>query len=430
MIFVEPDPEELALLRADPLLWEQELDVRPEVARDLERALGRRAGQVYWRSRHDHLYSLELADLGRGLPSMAKVNGWWERFEPRPPEHEIDADLVELSLWVAEVVESLSSDDVRRVLQFARTPGGWPEGSVARTPEDRFAGLPGFDWRPSYVEVEGLRMAYVDAPANGGGAAGAEECFLLLHGEPTWGYLYRRMIPVLAEAGRVVVPDLVGFGRSDKPLAPNAYTYRSHARWVRGFVEALDLHAVTLVCQDWGGLLGLRVLARAPGRFRRLVPMNTGFPCGEALGEGFEAWRRFSQTRAEIDVAALMRRAVRRAGFEAGEAAAYAAPFPQRAHQVAARVFPRLVPTRPDQLAAYENRRAAEVLRSLELPVLPIWGQEDANTRSWEPFLRALFRRAAPTVWIAGAGHFLQEDAGDEVARTIVDWTRRRGSSA
>jgi haloalkane dehalogenase len=422
--FVEPSAEELALLRADPLLWEQELDVRPDVAADLERAVGRRAGQVFWRSVHDHLYSLELADLGRGVPSMAKVNGWWDRFEPRPPEHEIDGDLVDFGLWIAAVASSLDPENVRRVFQFAGTPSGWPEGSVLRTPEERFGGVPGFDWTPQYVEVEGLRMAYVEAGVAADGTA-RDECFLLLHGEPTWGYLYRRMMPILAAAGRVVVPDLIGFGRSDKPVLPQAYTYRAHARWLRRFVLALDLRGVTLVCQDWGGLLGLRLLAALPDRFHRLVPMNTGFPCGEAMPEAFLAWRRFSQARPEIDVPALMRRSVRRSGFDAGEATAYGAPFPAREHQLGARIFPRLVPTRPDHPGAYDNRRAAEVLRGLDLPVLPIWGDADPITQPWEPSVRGLFRNVADTVWMRGAGHFLQEDAGEEVARSIVEWVHR-----
>ena len=425
MRFVAPAPEELALLRADPLLWEQELDVRPEVARDLERALDRRAGQVFWRSHHDHLYSLELADLGRGLPSMAKVNGWWDRFEPRPPEHEIDADLVDLCVWVAETAASLDPEDLRRVFAFAGTPGGWPRGSVLRTPEERFASLPDFAWAPREVTIEGLRMAYVEAGVGADGSA-RDECFLLLHGEPTWGYLYRHMIPTLAAAGRVVVPDLIGFGRSDKPAMPEAYSYRAHARWLYRFVEALDLRGVTLICQDWGGLLGLRVLARAPQRFRRVVPMNTGFPCGEPPPDAFVAWRRFSQNRPEIDMAALMRRSVRREGFTAEEASAYAAPFPSRDHQVAARIFPRLVPTRPDHPGAYDNRRAAEVLRGLDLPVLPIWGDADPITKPWEPGVRALFASAqvSATVWIPEAGHFLQEDAGEEVAGSVLSWMR------
>lgn len=166
---IEPDREELSLLRSDPLLWEQELDVRPDVASDLERAVGRRAGEVFWRSPHDHLYSLELADLGRGRPSMAKVNGWWDRFEPRPPEHEIDADLAEFSLWVASCTSSIAPADVYRVFQFASTPGGWPAGSVLRTADERFTSLPGYGWEPRQVEIEGLRMAYVDAGTSANG---------------------------------------------------------------------------------------------------------------------------------------------------------------------------------------------------------------------------------------------------------------------
>jgi haloalkane dehalogenase len=423
--FIEPADEELALLRADPLLWEQELDARPDVAVDLEHAVGTRAGEVFWRSRHDHLYSLQLADLGRGRPSMAKVNGWWERFEPRPPEHEIDADLADLCSWVAQTAGSLEPEDIRRVFQFAGTPAGWPQGSVLRTPDERFAQLPGFSWSPRYVEIEGLRMAYVEAGVAANGSQ-REDCFLLLHGEPTWGYLYRYMIPVLAAAGRVVVPDLIGFGRSDKPVLPEAYTYRSHARWLHRFVESLDLRGVTMVAQDWGGLLGLRVLAREPERYRRVVPMNTGFPRGEAMPEAFLAWRRWSQGRPEIDVPAMMRRAVRRSDFTAEEAAAYGAPFPSRRHQLAARIFPRLVPTHADHPGAYDNRRAATVLSGLRLPVLPIWGDADPITGPWESSVRSLFANAsvAPTVWIRGAGHFLQEDAGEEVAAAIVAWSR------
>jgi haloalkane dehalogenase len=356
---------------------------------------------------------------------MAKVNGWWDRFEPRPPEHEIDADLAQFSLWVAASTSSIDPDDVRRVFQFASTPGGWPEATVLRTADERFVALPGYGWEPSFVEVEGLRMAYVESGESANGTA-REECFLLLHGEPTWGYLYRHMIPTLAEMGRVVVPDLIGFGRSDKPALAQAYSYRSHARWLHRFVEALDLTGVTLVCQDWGGLLGLRELARAPERFRRVVPMTTGFPCGEPPSAAFVSWRRWSQTQQQIDVPALMRRSVRRPEFSAEEAAAYGAPFPTREHQLAARIFPRLVPTRPDHAGAYDNRRAAAALRELRLPVLPIWGDADPITGPWEPQVRALFAAAevAPTVWIRDAGHFLQEDAGEEIARAIAAWVR------
>jgi hypothetical protein len=167
MNFIKPDAEELSYLRADPLLWEQELDVRPEVAEDIEKATGIRAGRVYWRSDHDHLYALELADLGRGRPSMAMVYGFWNRFEPRPPEHEIDADLFNFMIWLAGITRSIDPSDVERVAQFAQMQTGrmqttWPEGSVLRTPDERFTNIPDFPYEPHYIEVEGLRMAYVE----------------------------------------------------------------------------------------------------------------------------------------------------------------------------------------------------------------------------------------------------------------------------
>ncbi len=291
MNFITPTDEELSYLRADPLLWEQELDVRPDVAEAIEQATGIRAGRVYWRSEHDHLYALELADLGRGRPSMAMVYGFWDRYEPRPPEHEIDADLLTFMVWVAGITKSINPSDVKRVAEFAykqtgRVQTNWPEGSVLRTPEERFANLPNFPYEPHYMEIEGLRMAYVE---HGSGAP-----ILMLHGEPTWGYLYRKMIPPLSEVGRVIVPDLIGFGRSDKPVADNAYSYKSHVRWVRKFIQALDLQRITLVCQDWGGLIGLRVVAQMPDRFSRLVPMNTGIPDGSGVTKELTAWRQAS----------------------------------------------------------------------------------------------------------------------------------------
>ncbi len=417
MKFIRPPEEELSYLRADPLLWEQELDVRPDIAEAVERASGIRAGRVYWRSKHGHLYALELADLGRGRPSMAMVYGYWDRYEPRPPEHEIDADLLTFSLWVAEITPSLDPADIAKVAQFAKVRTTWAEGTVLRTPEERFANLPGFPYEPKYVEVEGLRMAYVEH--------GAGEPLLLLHGEPTWGYLYRHMIPPLAAVGRVIAPDLIGFGRSDKPKAANAYSYKSHARWLRGFVEALDLKNATMICQDWGGLLGLRVLAEMPERFSRLVAMNTSFPIGDPGSDAFMKWRRFSQRVEAMDVPVMMRNTVRRPQFTDAEASAYAAPFPSREYQTAALVFPRLVPIRRDHPGAYDNRVAVERLKTLDLPVLLAWGAEDAITAPSEPFLRSVFRNVAPPVAVAGAGHFIQEDAGEEVAGRIVRWMKR-----
>ena len=416
MTFIEPTAEELQLLRADPLLWEQELDVRPGVAEAVERAVGKRAGKAYWRSRHDHLYALELADLGRGRPSMAMVYGHWDRFEPRPPEHEIDADLLAFCVWVAEIAESLNPADVLKVAQFAGIRAGWPEGALLRTPEDRFQNLPGFPYAPKYVDVEGLRMAYVEN--------GAGDPILLLHGEPTWSYLYRHMIPPLAQIGRAIAPDLIGFGRSDKPAAANAYSYKSHVRWLRAFVEALDLRNITMVCQDWGGLVGLRVLSQMPERFARLVAMNTGISDGQGAAEAFFRWRRFSQRVPELDVALLMRNTLTRKKLTDEEAAAYQAPFPSREYQMGARVFPRLVPVLPDHPGAYDNRLAIAKLRTLDLPVLLPWGDQDAITLPGRKQLETIFRNGAPPIDIAGAGHFVQEDAGEEVATYIVQWMK------
>jgi haloalkane dehalogenase len=412
--FVTPDAGELATVRADPLLWEQELDVRPEVAEAIEHATGLRAGRAYWRSEHDHLYCLELADLGRGRPSMAMVHGHWDRYEPRPPEHEIDADLLAFALWVADVAPGIDPADVSRVAQFAQLRTTWPEDAVRRTPGERFAGLPDFTYEPRVVEVEGLRMAYVEA--------GAGDPILMLHGEPTWGYLYRHMIPALARAGRVIAPDLVGFGRSDKPVAANAYSYRSHARWLRRFIDALDLRRITLVAQDWGGLLGLRVLAQMPDRFARVVAMNTLIPDGRAPSDAFLRWRQFSQRLETLDAGRLLRGIVKRRALTDDEVRAYDAPFPSREFQTGALVFPRLVPIRLDDPGARENREAIAVLRTLELPVLLPWSDDDPITAPGEAQLRAIFRNVAAPLTVRGAGHFIQEDAGEEVAAHIARW--------
>jgi haloalkane dehalogenase len=426
MNFITPDDKELLYLRADPLLWEQELDVRPEVAEDIEKATGIRAGRVYWRSDHDHLYALELADLGRGRPSMAMVYGFWNRFEPRPPEHEIDADLFNFMIWLAGITRSIDPSDVERVAQFAQMQTGrmqttWPEGSVLRTPDERFANLPDFPYEPSYIEVEGLRMTYVEK--------GTGDPILMLHGEPTWGYLYRHMIPPLSKVGRVIVPDQIGFGRSDKPIANNAYSYKAFVRWMRRFIEELNLQNITLVGQDWGGLVGLRVLAQMPERFSRLVAMNTGIPDGSQAGTGgaFMNWRRFSQRQAELDVPVLLKTAVQSRTLTDVEVAAYGAPFPSVEYQTAALLWPRLVPIRPDHPGAYDNQVAIEVLRTLDLPVLLPWSGGDAITRGGDMGLRRIFKNCAPPLPIADAGHFIQEDAGEEVARHIIEWMTSAG---
>jgi haloalkane dehalogenase len=413
MNWIEPDAAELTLLRPDPLLWEQELDARPDVAEALEKAAGKRCGRLWWRSAHDHLYALELADLGRGRPSMAMLYGFWDRFEPRPPEHEITSDLLDFSCWLARLCPSLDENDIVRVARHASVQTGWPAESVLRTPEECFAEVPDFPYQPRYCEIEGLRMAYVEH--------GSGDPILCLHGEPTWGFLYRKMIPPLAARGRVIVPDLIGFGRSDKPALTTAYTYRSHARWLRRFIESLDLGRITLVCQDWGGLLGLRAVAHRPERFQRIVAMNTGLPIGGHPGEAFLKWRRFSQRIEAFDMPKFMQLSFKRPAPDE-VLQAYAAPFPEPRYQTAAIAFPRLVPTRRDAPGVFENRQAIGRLRSLTIPVLLPWSDGDPVTEPARDFLSSIFPNVHGSPTIANAGHFIQEDAGEEVASLISEW--------
>jgi haloalkane dehalogenase len=219
---------------------------------------------------------------------------------------------------------------------------------------------------------------------------------------------------------------LIGFGRSDKPLASNAYSIRSHVRWLRAFIRALDLSRITMIGHDWGGGLGMRVLAEMPERFVRLVAMNTGISPGGLLGDAFRQWRRFSQRVNFMDVARVISRTLKSRRLNEAEATAYNAPFPGPEYQMAALTFPRLVPSRPDSPGAYDNRVAIEKLKTLTLPVLLLWGADDAVTAPAEPVLRAIFRNVAPPLAIENAGHFIQEDAGAEVAERILEWLGRR----
>ena len=293
---------------------------------------------------------------------------------------------------------------------------------VLRTPDDRFTSLPGYPFAPHYVEVGGLRIHHVDE-----GPRSAPPV-LLLHGEPSWSYLYRKMIPPLTAAGlRAVAPDLVGFGRSDKPAALEDYTYQRHVDWMRGVLEALDLRDVTLVCQDWGGLIGLRLVAEHPERFARVVAANTFLPTGDRPpGPAFLAWQRYSQETPELPVGRIV------LGGCVTELppeviAAYDAPFPDERHKAGARRFPLLVPTSPDDPAAPVNRRAWELLRRWEKPFLAAFSDSDPITHGADALLREAIpgTRGQPHTTIAGAGHFLQEDQGEELARVVRDFIRR-----
>ncbi len=290
---------------------------------------------------------------------------------------------------------------------------------VLRTPDERFTNLPGYPFEPHYVEVDGLRVHYVDE-----GPAEAAPV-LMLHGEPSWSYLYRKMIPVIVAAGhRAVAPDLIGFGRSDKIAPRTEYTYQRHVDWMRGFLEATDLRNITLVCQDWGSLIGLRLLAENTDRFSRAVVANGFLPTGDSPpGDAFLAWQNFSQTTPDFHVGSIINMGTA-SELSDDVIAAYDAPFPDDSYKEGARQFPLLVPTSPDDPAAPANRAAWDVLEKLELPVLTAFGDKDAITRGSDRVIQARIPGAAgqPHTTIAGGGHFIQEDKGEELAEVIVQW--------
>ncbi len=293
---------------------------------------------------------------------------------------------------------------------------------ILRTPDERFADLPEFPWPPRYLEVVGpdapaIRMAYVEAgPADG-------PVVVLLHGEPSWSFLYRKMIGPLAAAGcRVLVPDLIGFGRSDKPAATADYSYARHVAWVWSWFAQLDLRDVTLFCQDWGGLIGLRIVGEHPERFARVVAGNTFLPTGDQpLGKAFEVWREYCLTTPTLEIGSIVGKGTAR-GLAPAVQAAYDAPFPDDRFKAGARVFPALVPASPDDPAAPANRAAWEALMRFERPFITSFGDSDPITRGADGLLQALIpgARGQDHVTIERAGHFLQEDAGEELAAVVL----------
>ena len=300
---------------------------------------------------------------------------------------------------------------------------------VLRTPEERFEKLPGYPFEPHFAEIANgdgtrLRVHYADE-----GPRGADPV-LLLHGEPSWSYLYRKMIPVLVAAGhRAVAPDLVGFGRSDKPALRSDYSYQRHVEWLRATVHALELRNVTLVCQDWGGLLGLRLVAEEPERFARVVAANTFLPTGDPPpGEAFLRWRDFSQRVPEFSAGFIVQSATA-TELPPEVTAAYDAPFPDESYKAGARAFPLLVPASSDDPAAPANRRAWQALERFEKPFLTAFSDGDPITRGGEAVFQARVpgAKGRAHVTIAGAGHFLQEDRGAELARAVVDFIASSG---
>lgn len=290
---------------------------------------------------------------------------------------------------------------------------------ILRTPDDRFTNLPDYLFAPHYVEVDGVRIHYVDE-----GSQDAQPV-LMLHGEPSWSYLYRKMIPIITEAGyRAIAPDLVGFGRSDKPTQRTDYTYQRHVDWMSGLLEALDLKHTTLVCQDWGGLIGLRLAAEHEGRFARIVTANTFLPTGDTpAGEAFLRWQRYSQEVPVFHAGGIVKGGTVNS-LSPDVIAAYDAPFPDDRYLAGARQFPALVPTSPDDPAASANRQAWEVLKRWQKPFLTAFSDSDAITRGGDRAFQALVpgTKGQPHTTIIGAGHFLQEDKGPELARVVVDF--------
>jgi haloalkane dehalogenase len=291
-----------------------------------------------------------------------------------------------------------------------------------RTPDERFANLPGYPFAPHYTETDRLRIHYVDEGPRDAAPV------LMLHGEPSWSYLYRKMIPIVVAAGhRAVAPDLVGFGRSDKPVRREDYTYQRHVDWLRHVLTALDLRNVTLVCQDWGGLLGLRLVADHPERFARVVTANTFLPTGDVpAGKAFLAWKEYSQTTPDFRAGGIVRGGTV-TKFAPDVEAAYDAPFPDDRYKAGARQFPTLVPVTPDDPAAPANRTAWEKLSTWTKPWLTAFSDQDPVTRGGDTLFQERIpgAKGQPHVTIEGGGHFLQEDKGEELARVVVDFIRR-----
>jgi haloalkane dehalogenase len=302
--------------------------------------------------------------------------------------------------------------------------------TVLRTPDERFENLPGYPFAPNYVDVgeldgETIRMHYVDE-----GPREADPV-LMMHGEPSWSYLYRTMIPVIVAAGfRAIAPDLIGFGRSDKPSDRASYSYQSHVDWMHAFVGALDLRRVTFVGQDWGGLIGLRLVAEDPDRFDRVVVANTGLPTGDQpLTDAFFAWRTFSQETPDFPVGRIVSGGCI-TPMPDEVIAAYDAPFPSDEFKAGARQFPTLVPATPDDPAAPANRKAWESLSGFAKPFLTAFSDSDKITKGGYRIFqeRVPGAKGVAHVTIEGGGHFLQEDKGPELAGAVVRFARDTGA--
>jgi haloalkane dehalogenase len=290
---------------------------------------------------------------------------------------------------------------------------------ILRTPEERFVSLAYFSFPRHYVEVDPLRIHYVDE------GDPEHDPVLLMHGEPTWCYLYRHMIPVFVQHGyRAIAPDLVGFGRSDKPADRRDYTYQRHVDWMTRWLMALDLRNITLVCQNWGSFIGLRLAAEQSDRFASIILANGGLPAGDLqIPRIFRLWQLFAKYSPWFPVSRIVAAGCQ-LKLSPDVAAAYDAPFPDESYKQGARAFPGLVPTRADDSAVPANLRAWEVFERWEKPFLTAFSDGDPFTRGMD---RAFQRRVPgasdqPHTVIRGAGHFLQEDKGVELAHVVVEF--------
>ncbi|MDB5433444.1 MAG: dhlA [Caulobacter sp.] len=295
---------------------------------------------------------------------------------------------------------------------------------VLRTPDDRFEGLADWPYAPQYLDIIDangpLRLHYVDeGPRNG-------TPILLLHGEPSWAYLYRNIIPGLVARGyRCIAPDLIGFGRSDKPAARADYTYERHVEWMSVWLQALDLTGVVLFCQDWGGLIGLRLVAAFPERFAAVAVANTGLPTGAGLTPGFQNWLTISQTIPQMPIGLLLNGGSGRE-LSAEEIAAYDAPFPDETFKEGAREFPKLVPVTPEHASVAENMAAWKVLEAFDKPFVTAFSDGDPITKGGEAVFQSRVpgTKGQPHVTLSG-GHFLQEDSPAEIVALLDGLAQR-----